>query len=47
VATLLQEIQRAGEYTITWDASEFSSGVYFARLEAGDHSENIKMVLLK
>ncbi len=47
VATLFDGMQEAGEHTITWDAAEFPSGVYFARLEAGEHSENIKMVLLK
>ncbi len=47
VATVFEETQEAGEHTITWDASDFPSGVYFARLEAGKHSENIKMVLLK
>ena len=47
VATIYEGPREAGEYTITWDASDFPSGVYFARLEAGEHSENIKMVLLK
>lgn len=30
-----------------WDASAFPSGLYFARLEAGEKTQNIKMVLLK
>jgi parallel beta-helix repeat protein len=47
VATVFEGAQEAGEHTITWDARDFPSGVYFARLEAGEHSENIKMVLLK
>ncbi len=47
VATIFEGMQEAGEHTITWDAVDFPSGVYFARLEAGEHSENIKMVLLK
>jgi hypothetical protein len=47
VATIFDGMHEAGEHTITWDAGEFPSGVYFARLEAGTHSENIKMVLLK
>ena len=47
VATIFEGMHEAGEHTITWDASDFPSGVYFARLEAGEHSENIKMVLLK
>ncbi len=36
-----------GEHTAVWDAADFPSGVYFARLEAGGVSESIKMVLLK
>jgi hypothetical protein len=47
VATIFEGAQEAGEHTITWDARDFPSGVYFARLQAGEHSENIKMVLLK
>ncbi len=47
VTTVFEGTRQAGEHTITWDASDFPSGVYFARLEAGKHSENIKMVLLK
>ncbi len=47
VAILFEGAQQAGEHGITWDASGFPSGVYFARLEAGGQSENIKMVLLR
>ncbi len=47
VATLYDGSQEAGEYSITWDAAGFRSGVYFVRLEAGNFTENIKIVLLK
>ncbi len=47
VAILFEGMQEAGEHTITWDATAFPSGVYFARLETEEHSESIKMVLLK
>jgi hypothetical protein len=47
VATLFEGILQAGEHTLTWDALGFPSGVYFARLEAGEHSKSMKMVLLK
>jgi len=47
VATIAEGRQPAGEYEITWDAGDFPTGVYFARLETEDRSENIKMVLLK
>ncbi len=36
-----------GYYKITWDASRYSSGVYFYRLTAGDFKATKKMVLLK
>ncbi len=39
--------KQAGEHTITWNADDFPSGVYFAKLEAGESSRNIKMLLLK
>lgn len=47
VATIFEGDKQAGRHTITWDATDFPSGVYFARLEAGNYSDNIKMVLLK
>ncbi len=47
VTTLFDGIQQAGEHHITWDASAFPSGVYFARLNTLKNSQNIKMVLLK
>ncbi len=47
VATLLDRPQQAGEHTITWDATDFPSGVYFYRIEAGEFAETRKMVLLK
>ncbi|MEE9553912.1 MAG: T9SS type A sorting domain-containing protein [candidate division Zixibacteria bacterium] len=47
VATVYEGVQDGGEHSITWDASDFPSGVYFARLESGESSENVKMVLLK
>ena len=36
-----------GYYKIAWDASKYSSGVYFYRLTAGDFKATRKMVLLK
>jgi hypothetical protein len=47
VATLVEADQRAGFYTIRWDAEGLSSGVYLCALFAGDNRQIIKMVLLK
>jgi hypothetical protein len=45
--TLQDERMQAGFHTITFDASNLASGVYFYRLQAGDISETRKMILLK
>jgi hypothetical protein len=47
VATLIDEVQIAGEYWVTWDAGKYSSGVYIYRLSAGKYIKNYKMILLK
>ena len=47
VVSIFEGEKQAGRHTITWDATDFPTGVYFARLEAGEYSKSIKMVLLK
>jgi hypothetical protein len=47
VATLLDENKPAGNHTIIWNADDYPSGVYFARLKTAGRAQNIKMVLLK
>ena len=47
VATLVNEEKPAGRYNVTFDASKYSSGIYFYRITAGDFSQIKKMVLLK
>lgn len=34
-------------YSADWDASTFSSGVYFYKMQAGDFVETRKMVLVR
>jgi hypothetical protein len=48
VALLVSKKQSSGRYAVRWDASDFSSGMYFYRLKVGnDYSELKKMLLLK
>jgi hypothetical protein len=42
-----QEGLQPGTYSVTWDASNFPSGVYYYELRAGNYSETKKMVLVK
>jgi hypothetical protein len=49
VATLVDEPKEAGYYSVSWDASGLSSGVYFYRLsvDKGFWFETRRMVLMK
>lgn len=52
VKTLVDDMQRAGKQTVTWDGTDnggrsVASGVYFYKLRAGDFSSTKKMLLLK
>jgi hypothetical protein len=47
VATLINENQNAGRHVINFDASNFASGVYLYRLEAGSFVQVRKMILMK
>ena len=47
VTTLVNEEKPAGTYEVTYDASGFSSGVYFYKLKAGNYVETKEMILLR
>jgi N-acetylneuraminic acid mutarotase len=47
VALLVSDTRQPGTYTVRWDASGLSSGVYFYRLTAGKYVDTKKMILLR
>ncbi len=47
VRTLVNEVKNAGNYTVDFNASELSSGVYFYKLESQGFSDIKKMMLIK
>ncbi|MCP4582015.1 MAG: T9SS type A sorting domain-containing protein [candidate division Zixibacteria bacterium] len=47
VATLVSGDLPADNHTVSWDASDVATGVYFYRLEVENNSETRKMILLK
>jgi len=46
-ATLADGVFSAGTHEITWNASDFPSGVYLCRLRAGTFDKTVKMALVK
>ncbi len=47
VATLVNETEHPGKHTVSWDASQYTSGVYFYRLVAGNFTQTKKLLLMK
>ena len=47
VHVLKNELQQAGNYSITWNASEMPSGLYFCTLKSNGFTETRKMVLVR
>ena len=47
VATLVNEYRNAGSYDIDFDATQFTSGIYFYQLKAGEFVETKKMLIIK
>jgi flagellar hook assembly protein FlgD len=52
VRDLVDEYQTAGHKTVHWDGkdhagNEVASGIYFYRLQAGNHDKVRKMILTK
>ena len=47
VANLMNEEKTAGSYSINFNASKLSSGVYFYRMQAGSFVKTKKLILMK
>ncbi len=47
VATLIDEVKEPGVYSVRFDASQLSSGVYFYKLQSDSYSAVRKMILQK
>jgi len=47
VQALVNKEQQAGSHQAVWNADDFTSGVYFYKLTAGDFAESKKMILIK
>lgn len=47
IKTLVNDIKSAGYYIVDFNASDFTSGTYFYKLEAGEFTEVKKMILIK
>ncbi len=47
VDILVNENKKADSYVVTFNGSNLSSGVYFCRINSGNYSASIKMMLIK
>ena len=44
---IISGFQPVGNYSVKWDASKFTSGVYIISMEAGIFRENRKVLMIK
>jgi len=47
VAVIVNEKQNAGSYNVEWDGTNYSSGLYFYKLECNEFTDVKKLVLIK
>lgn len=47
VVSLVDKVQKSGNYTISWNAIDIPSGVYFCRLDVNNKQKMIKLALVR
>ena len=47
IATLVSQNMKAGYHTVTWNADNYSSGMYFVKMVSGEYLETQKLMLVK
>ena len=47
VSWVVNQEQKAGSFTVNFDASRLASGIYFYKIQAGNFTMTKKMLLLK
>jgi len=47
VSSLVNEIKEAGYYSVSFDAKNLSSGIYFYKLTSGEFSDIKKLMMIK
>ena len=47
IIKLVDKELESGTYSVDWDALNYPSGVYFCKLEAGDFTKSMKMLIIK
>ena len=47
IASLVNDVVPAGNHSILWNANNYSSGIYFLKMVAGNFTETQKLVMVK
>ena len=47
ISELVNEIKPAGQYSLNWDASNYATGIYFIKMQAGEYLKITKGILMK
>ncbi len=47
ITTLVNGFRTAGNHSVSWNASSYSSGIYVCRITAGEFTQSRKMTFMK